>query len=260
MAATTPVSSSDPIVFYDIASGPPIRPFAPNPWKTRYALNFKRANFVTQWVDLADVTSTRKSLGAEPVRFHPNGEPFYTLPAIKDPSANDTVVADSFDIAVYLDKKYPDAPSLFRNAALPSSSSPIGLYASFNAHMDTIFPLGAALGCEDFPFNPATAAQCQAEFCRRIGAQTWDELVVRGGGADQDAGVVADLDGGGGQVLPVLRGALYWGQGGRLCGYHHWRLADDVQPHGARVGGDADVAWGVWGRLHDALVPYRGTW
>ncbi|KAK8085152.1 hypothetical protein PG997_006423 [Apiospora hydei] len=164
---TTTTSSSDAIVFYDIASGPR---------STRYALNFKRAHFVTQWVDLADVTSTRKSLGAEPVRFHPNGEHFYTLPAIRDPSANDTVVADSFDIAVYLDKKYPDAPSLFRNNA----SSGIGLYASFNAHMDTIFTPGAALGCEDFPFNPATAAQCQAEFCRRIGAQTWDALFVRG--------------------------------------------------------------------------------
>ncbi|KAK8044574.1 hypothetical protein PG993_004598 [Apiospora rasikravindrae] len=240
---TTSSSSSDPIVFYDIASGPPVRPFAPNPWKTRYALNFKRAHFVTQWVDLADVTATRKSLGAEPVRFHPNGEPFYTLPAIKDPGANDTVVADSFDIAVYLDKKYPEAPSLFRNA------SSIGLYASFNAHMDTIFPLGAALGCEDFPFNPATAEQCQAEFCRRIGVQTWDELVVRGGGAEEDAGIVPEVARGRRQVLPVLRGPLYWGQGGRLRGYHHWWMADDVQPHGAGVGGNAHVAWGDLGQV-----------
>lgn len=28
--------STPSIAFYDIASGPPVRPFAPNPWKTRY--------------------------------------------------------------------------------------------------------------------------------------------------------------------------------------------------------------------------------
>lgn len=31
------MDAQKPIVtFYDIASGPPIRPFAPNPWKARY--------------------------------------------------------------------------------------------------------------------------------------------------------------------------------------------------------------------------------
>ncbi|KAK8115913.1 hypothetical protein PG984_012415 [Apiospora sp. TS-2023a] len=190
-----PSSSSDPIVFYDIASGPPIRPFAPNPWKTRYALNFKRAPFVTQWVDLADVTSTRKSLGVEPVRFHADGEPFYTLPAIKDPNAGDKVVGDSFDIAVYLEQKFPEAPSLFRNGS-------IGLYASFNTHMDTVFPMGAALAGENFPFNPATAEQCKAEFCRRLGVKSWDDLILS---AEARAGILSGLQKSLGDVAKYFR-------------------------------------------------------
>lgn len=36
-SSTTRMDTEKSIVtFYDIASGPPIQPFAPNPWKTRY--------------------------------------------------------------------------------------------------------------------------------------------------------------------------------------------------------------------------------
>ncbi|KAI3337088.1 hypothetical protein HD806DRAFT_528667 [Xylariaceae sp. AK1471] len=164
-------TSSDPILFYDIASGPPVRPYAPNPCKVRYALNFKRANFVTEWVELPDVTSTRKSLGVDPVRFFSSGEPFYTLPVIKDTSTN-TVVGDSFDIAVYLDKKYPNGSPLFRHS--------IGLYAAFNAHIDSIFVTGAILFSDGMPFNPETAEQTKADLMKRFSVKTWDELTVRG--------------------------------------------------------------------------------
>ncbi|XXH02125.1 hypothetical protein Hte_008493 [Hypoxylon texense] len=138
-----------------------------------------RANYVTKWVDLSalsEIKSTRKSLGLDPVRFFSNGEPFYTLPAIKDPSTN-TLVGDSMDIAVYLDKKYPDGSSLFGNSI---GLYAIGLYAALNAQMDTTFATGAALCAETFPFNPETAEKSKAEFCRRAGVETWDELIVRG--------------------------------------------------------------------------------
>ncbi|KAI1361048.1 hypothetical protein F5Y08DRAFT_315700 [Xylaria arbuscula] len=164
-------TSSDQIVFYDIASGPPVRPFAPNPWKARYALNFKRANYVTEWVDVSEVTATRQRLGVPPVRFFPNGEPFHTLPVIKD-TATGALVGDSFDIAVHLEKKYPESPSLFKHS--------IGLYAAFNAHIDSIFPTGGILFSEGFPFNPATAEKSKAEFCKRAGVDSWDKLAVHG--------------------------------------------------------------------------------
>lgn len=260
---TTPASSPSPgpIVFYDIASGPPVRPFAPNPWKTRYALNFKRAPFATQWVDLADVTSTRKGLGLGPVRFHDDGEPFYTLPAIRDPggaaAAGDKVVGDSFDIAVYLEQKYPEAPPLFRSRGPPSA----GLYASFNAHVDSLFAMGAALAGQTFPFNPATAAQCQAEFCRRLGAGSWDELLVRG---EARAGLLRGLE----KSLGVAAECFRFSDDGPFVGGKEADYADLIIGGWLMMFSETVPEWGeirgwhggVWGRLHDGLAAYRGTW
>ena len=100
-------SADADLIFYDIASGPPVRPFAPNPWKVRYALNLKGARFVTQWVDLADVAAVRQGLGMAPSRYHASGEPFPTQPIVQDARAPATVAGDSFDIAVFLDARYP---------------------------------------------------------------------------------------------------------------------------------------------------------
>ncbi|KNG83836.1 hypothetical protein ANOM_007356 [Aspergillus nomiae NRRL 13137] len=143
------MSSSQPIILYDIASGPPVRCFASNPWKARYSLNFKRVSYRTEWVDLPEVASTRKALGVPPSRTFSNGSPFYTLPIIEDPSTGERV-GDSFDIALYLEKAYPDAPQLF-----PRSS--LGLHASFNAHVDALFSRFAILFFHGMPLNPETA-------------------------------------------------------------------------------------------------------
>ncbi|KAI1287149.1 hypothetical protein F5Y03DRAFT_389376 [Xylaria venustula] len=164
-------SSLDQIIFYDIASGPPVRPFAPNPWKTRYALNFKGARFVTEWIVVSEVTSTRKGLGIEPSRFFPDGEPYHTLPMIKDTSTG-ALVGDSFDIAIYLDKKHPNSPSLFRHS--------VGIYAAFNTYIDSIFPTGGILFSEGFPFNPDPEEKTKAEYYRRASVDSWDQLTVLG--------------------------------------------------------------------------------
>lgn len=248
MASTLP---EEPILFYDIASGPPVRPYAPNPWKARYALNFKRANFVTQWVDLADVTSTRKTLGADPVRFFDDGEPFYTLPAIKDTSTN-TVVGDSFDIAVYLDKRYPNGPSLFRHS--------IGLYAAFNAHIDSIFPKGAALCSEGMPFNPDTAEQSKAEFCRRAGVKTWDELIVRGEGRTKVLSAFQVVLGDVAKYFRYSDGPFI---GGKEADYADIIIGGWLMFLSQTVAEWEEIrTWhgGLWGKLHDGLEPYRGTW
>lgn len=257
-------ASSDPILFYDIASGPPVRPFAPNPWKTRYALNFKRANYVTRWVDLSDVASTRTRLGAEPVRFFSDGQPFHTLPAIEDPPSSavpkTVVVGDSFDIAVYLDQKYPPdggrTPRLFRDAAAT------GVYAALNAHMDALFATAAPLCSQSMPFDPATAEACKAEFCRRAGVQTYDQLIVRGEERREILG--AFEKGASAEAAKCFR----FSADGPFVGGREPDYADLI------VGGwlvflsgtvpewEEIRTWhgGLWGRLHEALEPYRGTW
>ncbi|KAI0975972.1 hypothetical protein F4678DRAFT_419210 [Xylaria arbuscula] len=47
--------------------------------KPRFALNFKRANFVTKWADVSEVTSTCKRLRIDPSQFFANGEPYHTV-------------------------------------------------------------------------------------------------------------------------------------------------------------------------------------
>lgn len=125
------------------------------------------------------MTQVRKSLGAAPVRKHwVDDSDFYTLPVIVDhhPNGTTTTVGDSFDIALYLDRTYPgndDAPRLF-----PPSTE--GLHRAFNAHVDALFSQFVILACHGIPFNPATAAQSQAEFCRRAGKEKWDDLNPQG--------------------------------------------------------------------------------
>ncbi|KAG8689831.1 hypothetical protein FRC11_000312 [Ceratobasidium sp. 423] len=104
MAAT----EANPIVFYDIYSRD--GPWSPNTYKTRLTLNYKQLPYRVEYISIADIESKLKELGVSP---SPHGHPVYqyTLPVIADPSTvpgeKPTYVMDSFDIAVYLDEKYP---------------------------------------------------------------------------------------------------------------------------------------------------------
>ncbi|KAI1338826.1 hypothetical protein F5Y15DRAFT_98989 [Xylariaceae sp. FL0016] len=242
------MSESNTILFYDIASGPPVRPFAPNPWKTRYALNFKRVNYKTQWTELPDVTKVRKSLEADPVRWHPSGEAFYTLPVIKD-TATGKVIGDSFDIAVYLDKKYPDGPSLF-----PHSS--IGIHKAFNTQADAAFPSGGALFHENLPFNPETAEQSKLEFGRRLGMK-WEDLVVTGEARREVLDAYKVTLGDFAKNYQYSDGPFLHGQdvsyADFIVGGWLMMLSETVAEF------DEILTWhgGLWKRIHSALEPYR---
>jgi glutathione S-transferase len=137
-----------------------------------YCLNAKSVPYQTEWVELPDVKATRIALGVPPVRKLPNGEDFYTLPIIHD-TATDTYVGDSFDIAVYLDQKYPESGSRL----FPGS---IGVYRAFNAYVDALFTRYVALGVEGLPFNPETAEATKAEHVARFGVNSWDDFSVKG--------------------------------------------------------------------------------
>ncbi|KAG6002631.1 hypothetical protein E4U21_002937 [Claviceps maximensis] len=124
-----PTPSPTPLLtLYDIASQPPVQKtcFAPNPWKARFALNFKALAYKTTWVPLPDIPHLRKRLRLAPARFFADGTPYHTLPILHDPSAapspsaddiTDTglLLGDSFDIATHLESEYPlsGAGSLF---------------------------------------------------------------------------------------------------------------------------------------------------
>jgi glutathione S-transferase len=117
------------IVFYDIPSILPGKAWSPNTWKVRLALfvyllksncnypnrfilNYKSIPYRTEWVEYPDIEPLSKSLGIKPTGKKPDGTtPFYTLPAIHDPSTG-TYLAESFLIAEYLEKTYP-TPSIF---------------------------------------------------------------------------------------------------------------------------------------------------
>ncbi|KAJ6459555.1 glutathione S-transferase-like protein [Mycena sanguinolenta] len=248
--------SKPSITFYDIASAPPFRTYAPNPSKSRYALNFKRLHnglqYETSWVDLPDVTKVRKSLGANPVRKLPDGSDFYTLPVIVDHSTSATV-GDSFDIALHLDRQYPSKagePVLF-----PSSTA--SLHRAFNTFVDKIFTDHVVLAGYTMPLNPETAEVSKAEFCRRAGMASWDQFRVDGeartamlrsfeAALDELARLYVRKDEG-----PFLEGAVPMYADLIVGGWLN--MQKESLPEWQELRG-----WhgGLWGTVHDALGKY----
>lgn len=153
------------ITFYDIASSLPLRTFSPNPWKTRYALNFKGLVYKTQWVDMPNITAVREKLGVPANRTLPDGTPYHTLPVIHDHGSGG-IIGDSFEIALYLDRAYPEGPRLFR----PLTT---GLTAAFNAQVDGIFTKYTIL-CSQMPFDPRVEDEIKAIFAKRAGDMAVD--------------------------------------------------------------------------------------
>ncbi|GAB7355720.1 hypothetical protein MBLNU459_g6419t2 [Dothideomycetes sp. NU459] len=164
------MTSDAAILFYDIASAPPLRTFAPNPWKTRLALNLKGVKYRTVWIDMPDIAALREKLGVPANRTLPDGTPFHTLPLFRDSSTN-TIIGDTFEIALHLDKTYPEKPSLI----LPGA---IGLTAAFNAHVDGLFTGFTAL-CDSMPFDPRIADTVKTMFAKRFGANSFDEMQMK---------------------------------------------------------------------------------
>ncbi|KAK3310808.1 uncharacterized protein B0T15DRAFT_482018 [Chaetomium strumarium] len=196
--AEEPTTTSGPIVFYDIKMRPPVERHccSPNPWKTRLALNFKGVPYSTSWVALPDIARVRSSLKVPACRKFADGSDYFTLPLIEDP-ATGLRVGDSFDIAVYLQKTYPDsgAGDLFPAQTLdyafarldgflvPLSDcrdSEFPEYAWFNTNVDAAFSAHVQLAVQGFPFDPATAEATKAEFVRRAGVSSWEDFALVG--------------------------------------------------------------------------------
>ncbi|KAL1854393.1 hypothetical protein Daus18300_011492 [Diaporthe australafricana] len=238
---------AEPITFYDIASGPPIR---------SYALNFKRVHsgldYATCWTELTEITQVRKSLGATPCRKHSrDSSDFFTLPIIVDHSTNE-VIGDSFQIALYLDTTYPSSPQLF-----PGPTNAV--YRDFNAHVDKVFTDYVMLCLHTMPFNPKTASKSQAEFCKRAARQDWVEFAVCGCERTEMLReferVLGELANSysklGGVVLSGTPTPTY---ADLIVGGWLWMLKETL-PEWDMVRGWQD---GLWGRLHDGLTQTYG--
>lgn len=188
------------LTFYDIALAPPVEKNAcsPNPWKTRYALNFKKVPYKTTWVPLPDISKVRAPLNIPASRKFADGSPYHTLPIVSDP-ATGRIVGDSLEIAVYLQEQYPSSVAgelfpaqdldfvfgreleLFAPIAVADvgEDGPIPAYVRFNTNVDGAFTAHAQLMGSGLPLDPARAQETKTEFEKRIGVP-WDAMVIRG--------------------------------------------------------------------------------
>ncbi|PSS08924.1 hypothetical protein EW026_g7933 [Hermanssonia centrifuga] len=100
------------VTLYDVPSTTP-QPWAPNIWRIRFILNYKRLPYRTVWVELSDVEATLRSINAPPTSHKSDGRPVYALPVIVDPrrNASQPVILAKVDmIADYLESSYPARP------------------------------------------------------------------------------------------------------------------------------------------------------
>ncbi|KAJ3570062.1 hypothetical protein NP233_g4655 [Leucocoprinus birnbaumii] len=100
------------ITFYDLAGRKSLGCWSHNPRKACYVLNYKKLPYQSVQLDYETVDSTIREAGFPPSRHNPDGTPKHTVPSIFDDSTGERIT-DSYLIAEYLDKQYPDTPKAF---------------------------------------------------------------------------------------------------------------------------------------------------
>lgn len=222
---------------------------------------------------MPDIPEVRKSLKVPASRKFADGSDFFTLPIINDPNTK-SLVGDTFDIAVYLQKTYPDsgAGDLFpaqpldytfnQDILIPlteANQSDYPEYAKFNMSVDAAFTAHVQLAVYGFPFDPATAEATRAEFVRRAGVSSWDDFALVGEAREKLKASFRDTLGGLGKLFlrdtsgPFLLGTkasyadLVIGSWLRmLCVALPASEWEELRSwHG-----------GIFGQLHDALEAY----
>ena len=276
---TAPATHTSSLIFYDIKMKSPIEQTccSPNPWKARFALNFKHLPYTTEWIAIPDIANVRKGLGVPAGRNFADGSEYHTLPVLED-QLNNSLLGDSFDIAVHLQDRFPSSgqDDLFPSQKLDFRYSPpfelmvplsqlktnrFPEYKEFNKSVDAVFTTYVQLSTMGLPFDPDNDAASKAEFVRRAsayGATSWEDFTLTGDARENTKqsfctalGPLSDLfcrtDG------PFLLGnrANYadFIVGGWLQLYCRTLPHDEWQEV---------KAWheGTFGRLHDALEAY----
>ena len=85
------------ITLYELAGSDASRPFSPHCWKVRLALKHKGLDFTTATAGFTEIPGLEGGFSK-------------LVPILRD---GETLVADFFAIAEYLENTYPDRPSLF---------------------------------------------------------------------------------------------------------------------------------------------------
>jgi glutathione S-transferase len=149
----------------------------------RYSLNIKKLPFETVWLEYPDIKGTLQKIGAKHTKLDADGQPLYTLPAIQDPNTG-AVVAESFEIAKYLDKQYPDS-------GLPLLNGVPSLHAAANQAIEESQKSRGRLGLPltGHKLNPPSQAYWWPSRAKRVGmpmseyypkgeelVKTWKEL------------------------------------------------------------------------------------
>ncbi|KAG8803191.1 hypothetical protein FRC17_006226 [Serendipita sp. 399] len=115
------------IILYDIPSKLTPMAWSPNTWKARYVLNYKGLPYETVWISYTDIAGLWEKLGLKPITDGSNIASTF-LPVVSVPSKEEgkppTIVADSFNIALFLDKRFPETPRV-----IPPDTA--GLQSSF---------------------------------------------------------------------------------------------------------------------------------
>lgn len=186
---------AQPLEFYDVSMAPPVQETCSsvNPWKTRYALNFKAVPHVDKFVQLPDIKETRAKFGIPVCRHFADGSEFATLPIVIDPNTG-SKLGDSYDIALHLHDNYPSGGNLFPEQELPFHSDASGIlvplsegnfsrfpaYAAFNKSVDALFTNHVGLMVVGLKWDPISKDATVAEFIRRTGGalKTWEEFDI----------------------------------------------------------------------------------
>src|SRR5271163_4263832 len=93
------------VKFYDLLSIHPKVWWSPNTMKTRMFLNYKKIPYTTIGVHYPDIKELQEKFGMGPNERWP----FWSLPMIE---YEGTVIRGSYDIAIFLEQKFPEPPLL----------------------------------------------------------------------------------------------------------------------------------------------------
>lgn len=266
-------SADSTLVFYDIIMDPAVYPCGPNPWKTRFALNFTKVPYRTAWTPLNAIRSTRDSLGLAVSRKHQDGSDFPTLPAIRDPrpGGGETVVGDSFEIALHLQNTYlASAPASAQLFPEPQDAT-VALHRAFNVLADQVFSdNGAALAGSYMSFDPVTGDADKAAMMARMPGEmknmAWDDLEVPQGSEQREkmlSGFEAALDAKLAPCFPGGDGPFMGGRAGPM--YADFIVGGWLQfMRGCLPDPEWDALrnrWsgGRWGKLFDALQQWNAV-
>ncbi|EKM74965.1 hypothetical protein AGABI1DRAFT_80492 [Agaricus bisporus var. burnettii JB137-S8] len=153
------------ITFYDLAKKGPQTTWSPNPLKIRFALNYKKIPYKTVVLEYQELEAEFKKVGIPPSDTWGDGRPMYTSPSIFDSSTN-TGVTDSYKIAQYLDKAYPDTPKLFPPG---TEALQAAFYAQFYEVIAPFYPFA-------FPKVPGILNPSSAEYFYRTRSLVFGDL------------------------------------------------------------------------------------